>query len=221
MEKIKKHSLHLLLIFLIVILMILIYIVYDNSIFVIESSFTDSIQAMSGVLSFIGGMLAVFVSIYISRKDTREKKEDTDIKRKTIVSYLYFTVCNLDDVFNKFEKDFYELLFNRQVYISDSVYSYHFSQLVQASDKLKEYKVSDMPHFKILITFVAIKENIEKIINLAGKFKEVHNDRLVFDEGFPVIQYHYQSEYEDMINAIKKVRLETKRMSVYLGVKYP
>lgn len=221
MEKIKEYSLHLLMVIIIILLLALIYIIHDNGIFVIESSFTDSVQAMSGVLSFAGGMLAVVVSIYISRKDTREKKVELDLKRRTVVSYLYYTICELDHVFDDFERNFYPLLFKREVYISDTVYNYHFHQLVQASEKLNEYQVSDMPHYKILIMFVNVKENIEKTIAFADDFKQVHNKRMVFDNDFPVVQYHYQSDFREMIIAMDIVRLETKKMSGYLGVKYP
>ncbi|MDG0804143.1 hypothetical protein PO856_001168 [Pectobacterium brasiliense] len=221
MEKIKKYSLHLLMVIVIILFLALIYIINNNSIFVIESSFTDSVQAMSGVLSFVGGMLAVIVSIYISRKDTREKKEELDLKRRTVVSYLYYTICELDQVFNDFERNFYPLIFKGEVYISDSIYNYHFNQLVQASEKLKEYQVSDMPHYKILIMFVTVKENIEKTISFANKFKQVHNEKMVFNSVFSVVQPHYQSDFRAMIIAMDTVRLETKKMSGYLGVKYP
>lgn len=221
MKKINKYSLQLLLIVVAALLAVLIFMIHNNSIFLIDSSLTDSVQAMSGVLSFIGGMLAVIVSIYISRKDTREKKEELDLKRRTIVSYLYYIICNLDQVFNDFERNFRPLIFDRKSYISDSIYNHHYNLLIQAADKLKEYQVSDMPHYKILIIFVSVKENIEKIISFADEFKEIHNKRMIFDDGFCVLQYRYQSDFQEMIVAMDNVRIDTKKMSEYLGVEYP
>ncbi|HHE3878375.1 TPA: hypothetical protein ACPD35_005373, partial [Klebsiella pneumoniae] len=64
MGNIKKYSIHMLLIILIALLLILVFSIKDGSIFLINSSFTDSVQAVSGVLSFLGGAAAVVVSIY-------------------------------------------------------------------------------------------------------------------------------------------------------------
>ncbi|HFN1283805.1 TPA: hypothetical protein ACQ7GN_003629 [Klebsiella pneumoniae] len=218
MLNIKKYSIHMLLIILIVLLFMLILAIKDGGIFVINSSFTDSVQAVSGVLSFSGGVAAVVVSIYISRKDTREKKNEEEIKKKMVLYYIYYMVCDLDDAYYQFERDFKDLIFNREVFISDSIYDHHHDLLIKSANLLKEYSITDMPHYNILLIFVSIRDNVNKIIQFVDDFKEVHNQGLVYNDDFTILQNHYQLDFERMMQAINEVRDDTQKIKEYLGI---
>ncbi|MFJ5470766.1 hypothetical protein [Pectobacterium carotovorum] len=184
----------------------------------INGSLTDSVQAVSGVLSFSGGVAAVIVSIYISRKDTRERNKQEELKRKTVLHCIYYMIFDLDDVFNKFERDFKELIFNRMPCISDSVYSHHYNILTKSAAMLKEYTITDMPNHSILLTFVSIRDNINIIIDFADDFKDIHNSGLVCKDDFDFSQSYYQSDFRMMMQAIESVKSDKQRIKKYLGI---
>ncbi|UMJ82815.1 hypothetical protein JJ436_06190 [Klebsiella pneumoniae] len=218
MGNIKKYSIHMLLIILIALLLILVFSIKDGSIFLINSSFTDSVQAVSGVLSFLGGAAAVVVSIYISRKDTREKKNEEEIKKKKVLYYIYYMVRDLDDAFYQFERDFKDLIFDREVFISDSIYAHHYALLIKSANLLKEYSITDMPRYDILITFISIRGNVNKIIQFVDDFKGLHNEKLVYNDDFIMLQGHYQSDFVKMMQAIHEVKDDTQKIKECLGI---
>ncbi|KAF0854783.1 hypothetical protein Y788_17440 [Pantoea dispersa 625] len=75
-----------------------------------------------------------------------------------------------------------------------------------------------MPHYKILMMFILLKDNLEKIIALANKFKDLHELGGINSEYYDFIEYEYQSDYNEMILAIDELNSLVERMRIYLRI---
>ncbi|EMW1139727.1 hypothetical protein AAEL24_000288 [Serratia marcescens] len=204
---------------IVTLLLAIVYLIHDGFIFVSKSSFTDYIQAGSGVLTFIGGAASVIVAMLVSRKETRNRRNDLYRKRAMIVHYMYDSLCSLDDALNMFVRDFEPFVKERKCYISDMIYNSHKSDVAEALSMLNEYKVTDMPDHQILLMFICVKKNLEKILEISSKLKEVHSEGLIHDdEYYSMMSYKLQRDFDEMVNAIDIVRNALERIKDFLKI---